>query len=152
MRSRPSAVLSALVLMACLAAPASGQEKPSLEEILDSGRLEDIEGCWECVAGLVNSKTKEPLAMAFCFDADGEGERTVKEKFGDTCRGSARAVLQEDGVLAVEAGPAQCFRTDASYVAQRIECRNASGGPECQGSEERKNGSPSKWKAVFERE
>ena len=41
MRSRPSAVLSALVLMSCLAAPASGQEKPSLGEILDSGRLED---------------------------------------------------------------------------------------------------------------
>lgn len=88
MRTRPpSILLSTLVLMLCLAAPASGEEKPSLEEILEGGRLEDLKGCWECVTGLVNADTKAPLAMEFCFDADGEGERTVKEKFGDTCRG-----------------------------------------------------------------
>ena len=153
MRTRPpSILLSTLVLMLCLAAPASGEEKPSLEEILESGRLEDLEGCWECVTGLVNADTKAPLAMEFCFDADGEGERTVKEKFGDTWRGSAQAVLNEDGVLAVEAGPAQCFRSDSRYMPQRIVCRNGVDGPECEGTEERTKGRPAKWTAVFERQ
>ena len=45
MRTRPpSILLSALTLMLCLVAPASGEEKPSLEAILESGSLEDLEG------------------------------------------------------------------------------------------------------------
>ena len=56
----------------------------------DNKDMSFLKGCWRSETDLVND-TGEKIVGEYCFDSRGKGTRTIYEKNGDKCTGSATA-------------------------------------------------------------
>jgi hypothetical protein len=103
----------------------------------DAGQKNDLsflDGCWRCETGLVNSRTRRPVIVEYCFDKSGNGRRSVDERGGGVCSGPARAAFDGGGKLRIDAGNAPC-PGGSGYVPQTVECTGAVDATHCKGKE-----------------
>jgi len=85
-----------------------------------------LEGCWKSDAGILETLTRKPIIITFCFDADGNGQRTLTYANGSTCKGPAKARL--DGTkLEIKANRAPCSN-GGMFSAATTQCRPDSDG------------------------
>jgi hypothetical protein len=110
--------------------------------------LSFLQGCWTNSSSLYNQADRAPLLMQYCFDANGQGSRTVQQPDGSRCQGPARASFDNSGKLLLEADAAGCT-AGGQYVPQRIECRGSGNSTNCQGREQ---GQDRQWQAGFQRQ
>jgi hypothetical protein len=102
--------------------------------------LSFLDGCWRCETGLVNSRTRRPVIVEYCFDKNGNGRRTVDERGGGNCSGPARAGFDGGGKLRIDAGNAPC-PGGSGYVPQTVECTGTANATHCKGQEHYGGGS-----------
>ena len=122
-------------------------------EIPDGARekndLSFLEGCWYCETGLFSSATGEPVTVLYCFDANGQGSRTIQEKrTGGKCQGSVRAQFDSSGQLRIRGGNAKCT-SGGAFVPQTVECQQQGKKASCFGRED--SGRNTRWRATFRR-
>lgn len=85
-----------------------------------------LEGCWKSDAGIFDKLTRKPITVTFCYDANGNGQRTVTYADGSTCKGAAGARL--DGTtLEMKADRAPCAN-GITFSAGTTRCRPDSDG------------------------
>lgn len=122
-------------------------QAPEAEKLVIPDNAEDtsfMQGRWLCQTGLVNSRTEEPVQMAFEFGSNGRGEATIVQRSGP-CRGPAVAAIA-NGRLHIEIDEVVCTPPGANYARMSIYCENSSGkATVCKGENE--NGTS--WDAVF---
>lgn len=105
--------------------PGNEMEMPSNLKPLD---VKFLEGCWNSDAGLTNSKTGDPVIVEYCFDASGNGRRTVNEP-DDKCTGAAKATIHENGDLVIDdQGNATCGRHRGGYSPYSTVCQRDEDG------------------------
>ncbi len=106
-------------------------EQPSKLEIPETPTdLAFLEGCW--MAGeemLVNSRTKLPVAVKFCFDKDGKGDALVQEfdakgKKVKECKGKATATLKPPNILIIDDKGSIVCPGGAKYERTQATCIN----------------------------
>ena len=122
-------------------------------EIPDGARekndLSFLEGCWYCETGLFSSATGEPVTVLYCFDANGQGSRTIQEqKTGGKCQGPVRAQFDSSGQLRIRGGAAGCS-SGGAFVPQTVECEQQGKKANCFGRED--SGRNTRWRATFRR-
>jgi hypothetical protein len=111
--------------------------------------LSFLEGCWLCETGLYSSRTNEPVTVRYCFGADGQGSRSVKEQAsGGTCQGPVRAQFDSSGKLDIRSEAAKCS-TRGTYVPQTVQCEQQGKKASCFGREHSPRGN--RWRATFRR-
>ena len=116
--------------------PAPQKDAPLVipDDARQKNDLSFLDGCWRCETGLVNSRTRRPVIVEYCFDKNGNGRRSVDERGGATCNGPARAGFDNGGKLRIEAGNAPC-PGGSNYVPQTVECTGSSNATHCKGQE-----------------
>ncbi len=122
----------------------------NLEIPKDAKRKNDLsflEGCWISDRGLVNSRTRRPIVVEYCFGKNGKGRRIIRESRGMICTGSVTARFSGNTSLSMTAPEARCPR-GTSYVGQRVQCTGNDNSTVCHG---RENNSNTRWDARFRR-
>jgi len=104
------------------------------DDAKEKNDLSFLEGCWRCETGLVNSRTRQPVIVEYCFDKNGNGRRSVNERNGSTCNGPARAGFDSGGKLRIDANNAPC-PGGSGYVPQTVECTGNANATHCKGQE-----------------
>ena len=129
---------------------ARGEDLRIPESAKKNNDMSFLEGCWDSDSGLVAMNTGEPITVQYCFDANGNGTRTViKSKSNDRCTGPVRAKFDALGNLHIQADGASC-RRGGGFVPQQVECAQGAGDrADCYGQE--KGGKRNKWDARFRR-
>ncbi|MDO5538253.1 MAG: hypothetical protein Q4F72_12095, partial [Desulfovibrionaceae bacterium] len=127
---------------------ASGEQMNIPEEAAKANDLSFLEGCWRSNTGLVN---QDGIAVTteYCFDARGEGTRSLIETGpeGLRCSGPATARFSQDS-LQIEAEEAVCSDNRNTYVGQSVVCTGSGSATICSGREKSSNNS---WQAGFVR-
>jgi hypothetical protein len=102
------------------------------EEAASRGDFSFMEGCWNSSSrDLVNTETRLPIVVKYCFDRKGRAEVTVDEsdrqgRFTQTCRTTA-AASYEGGVLIIRDEGSKCPDGRGYYQAV-LNCRAKSAG------------------------
>ncbi len=102
--------------------------------------LSFLEGCWRSVTDLYNSSTGERVEMEYCFSADGSGRRTIRQRDGDICSGSASARFSGSR-LNITAQEAYCRR--GKFVPHKVQCNGTEQSTRCHGKEKKGAQGPS---------
>lgn len=111
------------------------REEPKLDEELTipedaprSGDLSFLQGCWNNETGIFSQKTREPLNIEYCFDANGRGRSTIIERNGHRCSTDSVARFDDAGKLVIEdLGNMQCGG-GRYYYKHRASCASTDGG------------------------
>ena len=128
---------------------AKGEEMRIPDDARKNNDVSFLEGCWNSETGLRSDRTKEPIGVQYCFDANGRGSRTVtKPQSGDRCVGSVRAKFDSSGRLVIDSDGAPCNK-GGGFVPELVQCTSAGGKADCNGNE--RGGQQRKWKARFRR-
>jgi hypothetical protein len=105
-----------------------------------------LEGCWNSRTDLRSDRTNEPLGVQYCFEANGQGTRSItKPESQDRCFGSARAKFDSAGRLIINSDRAACNK-GGGFMPESVECSSADGKADCSGTSSQR-----KWKARFHR-
>lgn len=122
-------------------APPAAVEEPEAEgpdalvipEDAAAGELAFLEGCWQSVTDLVN-QDDVPLAIEYCFAADGTGEVSVAEEAGAACSGPVHATISPNEGLIIETDEDIACDNGGTYSSWRVECsRGSDGEADCSG-------------------
>ncbi len=77
------------------------------EEAKETKDLSFLEGCWKGYRP--EYMTKRMITERFCFDAAGNGKRSIIDMgYAGTCTGATKALINEDGVLKMQSEQAYC--------------------------------------------
>ena len=112
----------------------------------DNKDMSFLKGCWRSETDLVND-TGEKIVGEYCFDSRGKGTRTIYEKNGDKCTGSATARFSGKS-LDIGADYAKCSR-GRRYVPQEIQCTGSGDTTQCKGREITQDKKGNTWGATF---
>lgn len=112
----------------------------------DNKDMSFLKGCWRSETDLVND-TGEKIVGEYCFDSRGKGTRTIYEKNGDKCTGSATARFRGKS-LDIGADYAKCSR-GRRYVPQEIQCTGSGDTTQCKGREITQDKKGNTWGATF---
>ena len=94
-------------------------------------------------------RTNEPIGVQYCFDANGNGKRTItKQQSKDRCVGSVRAKFDSSGRLRIDSDGAVCGK-GGGFVPETVECSSSGGKADCSGAA--RGDKQRKWKAQFRR-
>ena len=128
---------------------ARGEEMRIPDDARKNNDVSFLEGCWNSETGLRSDRTREPIGVQYCFDANGHGTRTItKPQSGDRCVGSVRAKFDSSGRLRIDSDGAPCGK-GGGFVPEQVDCSSAGGKADCSGAV---RGDPQrKWKARFRR-
>ncbi len=96
--------------------------------------LSFLEGCWRSVTDLYNSVTGERIEMEYCFSSDGSGRRTIRQRDGDICSGSANARFSGSR-LDITAQEAYC--RGGQFVPHTVQCKGTEQSTRCHGKEKK---------------
>jgi len=109
------------------------------EEAKRSGDVSFLTGCWNTITGLINTRTREPIKIEYCFDDKGIGRSTRTEPT-QQCIAPLRASFDAAGNLLIEE-TAQGVCPDGNYyIPSRVACMpDADGVAACNGSNSRNN-------------
>lgn len=92
-----------------------------------------MDGAWRSITGLRNTRTNEPIEFEYRFDKSGKGEKIIRERSGNVCRGPAQAQFLPDGKLQITDSGARC-QDGTGYNPDEITCTVGDGGRAvCQG-------------------
>lgn len=112
-----------------------------------SGDLSFLKGCWNNTTGLFNAKTKEPVVIEYCFDANGKGRSTVIETSGRRCSAPSSARFDESGKLVIEDQDHMRCPGGGNYTKNRVDCTSEGGQAKCDGVPEKGQ----RWNATIRR-
>jgi hypothetical protein len=93
----------------------------------DRKKMDFLEGQWKAGEGLVDKRTQQPLDLGFQFNKDGQGEVTVRQPDGTTCKGPVQGRMS-GGKLGIEGNQSIPCSNGGSYGAPKIECTKESNG------------------------
>lgn len=129
---------------------ASGEEMRIPDSAKKNKDVSFLEGCWTSESGLSSSRG-EPVTVQYCFDAKGNGSRTITLlRSKDRCVGSVRADFDPLGALRINADSSPCAK-GGGFVPHYVECTQGSGNKaQCYGRE--KGGRNNRWDAKFRRQ
>ena len=116
--------------------------------------MEFLEGCWDAPTGLVNTDTRQPVIVEYCFDRRGDGRIRITEldKNGRTmhnCEGRAKARLEGERLVIEDEG-ANCPDKNSYHGNQVICYKDKNGNTVCSGRT--KGGQGNEWGPVPFRE
>ena len=128
---------------------AKGEEMRIPDDARKNNDVSFLEGCWNSETGLRSDRTREPIGVQYCFDANGSGTRTItKQQSNDRCVGPVRAKFDSSGRLRIDSDGAPCGK-GGGFVPEQVDCSSAGGKADCSGAV---RGDPQrKWKARFRR-
>ncbi|MDR2487981.1 MAG: SrfA family protein [Desulfovibrio sp.] len=128
---------------------AQGEEMRIPDDAKRNKDVSFLEGCWNSETGLRSDRTHEPIGVQYCFDANGQGTRTItKHQSRDRCVGSVRSRFDSSGRLIIDADGSPCNK-GGGFVPELVECSSTDGKADCFGKE--RGGLQRKWKARFRR-
>jgi hypothetical protein len=90
-------------------------------------KMDFLEGQWKAGEGLVDKRTQQPLDLGFQFNKEGQGEVTVRQPDGTTCKGPVQGRMN-GGKLGIEGNQSIPCSNGGSYGAPKIECTKESNG------------------------
>jgi hypothetical protein len=93
----------------------------------DPKKMDFLEGQWRAGEGLVDKRTQQPLDLGFQFNKDGQGEVTVRQPDGTTCKGPVQGRMS-GGKLGIEGNQSIPCSNGSAYGAPKIECTKESNG------------------------
>ena len=91
-----------------------------------------MKGNWKSTTGLYDETTRQPLAQAYRFGADGSGQAVIRRPDGVECTAPATAKMV-DGALVVEEQADPRCPDGRSFGRSRTRCTAAGGTTTCQG-------------------
>jgi hypothetical protein len=93
----------------------------------DPKKMDFLEGQWKAGEGLVDKRTQQPLDLGFQFNKEGQGEVTVRQPDGTTCKGPVQGRMS-GGKLGIEGNQSIPCSNGSAYGAPKIECTKESNG------------------------
>lgn len=130
--------------------PEPKKEQPQNLEIPDNPKdMSFLKGCWLAGKGLLkNTRTGLPVAVKYCFDANGRGDALIQEydnrgrKIRE-CKGTATARLTADRRLHIDDNQTIVCPDGSRYNRTQAECIDRGGSALCS-----RTNPPHNWKDV----
>lgn len=110
------------------AEPKPDEELTIPEDAPRSGDLSFLQGCWNNETGIFSQKTREPLNIEYCFDANGRGRSTIIERNGQRCSTASVARFDDAGKLVIEDLDNLRCGGGRYYYKHRANCTSTDGG------------------------
>jgi hypothetical protein len=129
--------------------PEAGDPLAIPPDAAENKDLSFLKGCWVSTTDLYNFDSKEPITVQYCFDENGKGTRTVREKDGSRCAGPLQARFDSSEKLVIDGSSAAC-NNGGRFVPQRVQCSGQGNSTQCYGKELSEKGL--EWKANFRRQ